>query len=133
MLRSMYSGISGMKGFQQKLDVVGNNISNVNTTGFKKGRVTFQDLMYQTSRGTQAPTNARGGVNLMQVGLGANVGSIDNTHGQGIHQSIDRARYFAIEGNGMFVVHDGNTEFYTRAGNFYFDQDGIILNADGYS
>ncbi|HLR22204.1 MAG TPA: flagellar basal body rod protein FlgG [Pseudogracilibacillus sp.] len=132
MLRSMYSGISGMKGFQQKLDVVGNNISNVNTTGFKKGRVTFQDLMSQTSRGAQAPTNARGGVNPMQVGLGSQVGSIDNTHGQGFRQSTDRPLDFAIEGNGMFVVHDGNTEFYTRAGNFYLDQDGTIVNADGY-
>src|SRR5699024_671160 len=132
MLRSMYSGISGLRGFQQKLYVVCNNISNVNTTGFKKERVTFQDLMSQTSRGTQAPTSTRGGVNRMKVGLGSQVGSIDNTHRQGFRQSTDSPLDFAIEGNGMFVDHDGNTEFYTRAGNFYLEQDGTIVNADGY-
>src|SRR5699024_11732190 len=93
---------------------------------------TFQALMSQTSRGAQAPTNARGGVNPMQVGLGSQVGSIDNTHGQGFRQSTDRPLDFAIAGNGMFVVHVGNTEFYTSAGNFYFYQDGSIVNADGY-
>lgn len=131
MLRSMYAGISGMSGFQEKLDVVGNNISNVNTSGFKKGRVTFQDLMSQTSRGAQAPTAEHGGVNPMQVGLGSQVGSIDNTHGQGFRQSTDRPLDFSIEGNGMFVVEQGGSEFYTRAGNFYLDQDGKIVNSDG--
>src|SRR5699024_11106642 len=111
MLRSMYSGISGMKGFQQKLDVVGNNISNVNTTGFRKGRVTFQDLMSQTFIDGQEPTNARGGLNPMQVGLVSQVGSIDNTYGIGFRQFTDRLIDLDIEGNGMLVVQDGNTEF----------------------
>src|SRR5690625_6338985 len=70
MLRSMYAGISGMKNFQTKLDVIGNNISNVGTAGFKKGRVTFQDMMSQTTSGAQAATATRGGVNPAQIGLG---------------------------------------------------------------
>src|SRR5690554_5279069 len=126
MLRSMYSGISGMKGFQTKLDVIGNNIANVNTTGFKKGRVTFQDMMSQTTRGAQGPVeNGRGGINPMQVGLGSKVGTIDNIHTQGFTQPTGSGLDLAIEGNGMFVLRDGEganaTEYYTRAGNFYLD------------
>ncbi|MEI3604602.1 flagellar basal body rod protein FlgG [Pseudogracilibacillus sp. SE30717A] len=132
MLRSMYSGISGMRGFQTKLDVIGNNIANVNTLGFKKGRVTFQDMMSQTTRGAQGATANRGGVNPMQVGLGSQVGSIDNVHTQGFRQSTGIGLDFAIEGNGMFLVQQGDTSYYTRAGNFYFDNDGNIVNTDGY-
>lgn len=75
MLRSMYAGISGMRNFQTKLDVVGNNIANVGTVGFKKGRVTFQDMLSQTTAGAQAPTATRGGVNPAQIGLGSQLGS----------------------------------------------------------
>src|SRR5690625_179833 len=132
MLRSMYSGISGMRGFQTKLDVIGNNIANVNTSGFKKGRVTFQDMMSQTSQGAQAATANRGGVNPMQVGLGSQVGSIDNIHTQGFSQSTGNTFDFAIEGNGMFAVTHGDATYYTRAGNFSLDDDGTIVNADGY-
>ena len=132
MLRSMYSGISGMKGFQTKLDVIGNNIANVNTTGFKKGRVTFQDMMSQTTRGAQGATGGRGGVNPLQVGLGSQVGSIDNIHTQGFLQTTGNPLDLAIEGNGMFRVQDGATSYYTRAGNFYLDDDGYIVNPDGY-
>ena|SRR5690625_449295 len=132
MLRSMYSGISGMRGFQTKLDVIGNNIANVNTSGFKKGRVTFQDMMSQTSQGAQAATNNRGGVNPMQVGLGSQIGSIDNIHTQGFSQSTGSTLDFAIEGNGMFAVTHGDTTYYTRAGNFYLDDNDTIVNADGY-
>jgi len=128
----MYSGISGMRGFQTKLDVVGNNIANVNTAGFKKGRVTFQDMMSQTTRGAQAATGNRGGVNPMQVGLGSQIGSIDNIHTQGFRQTTDNALDLAIEGNGMFALLDGDSTYYTRAGNFYLDEDGDIVNADGY-
>ena len=133
MLRSMYSGISGMRGFQTKLDVIGNNIANVNTSGFKKGRVTFQDMMSQTTRGAQAATDGRGGINPMQVGLGSKVGSIDNIHTQGFTQTTGSGLDLAIEGNGMFLVTDGTMEYYTRAGNFYLDEDGDIVNADGYN
>lgn len=132
MLRSMYSGISGMRGFQTKLDVIGNNIANVNTSGFKKGRVAFQDMMSQTTRGAQAPTGGRGGINPMQVGLGSQVGSIDNIHTQGFVQTTGGSLDLAIEGNGMFAVTDGTTTYYTRAGNFYLDNEGNIVNSDGY-
>ncbi len=133
MLRSMYAGISGMKGFQTKLDVIGNNIANVNTVGFKKGRVTFQDMMSQTTRGAQgAVQGGRGGMNPMQVGLGSKLGSIDNIHTDGFTQSTGSPLDFAIEGNGMFAVTDGTSTYYTRAGNFYFDDDGNIVNPDGY-
>lgn len=131
MLRSMYAGISGMKNFQTKLDVIGNNIANVNTSGFKKGRVTFQDMMSQMTSGAQGPTATRGGINPAQVGLGAQLGSIDNIHTQGFRQTTNNPLDFALEGDGMFVVQDGAATYYTRAGNFYLDQDGYIVNPQG--
>src|SRR5699024_3093371 len=110
MLRSMYAGISGMKGFQTKLDVVGNNIANVNTSGFKKGRVTFQDMMSQTTSGAQGPTDTRGGTNPAQVGLGSQLGTIDNIHTQGFRQTTENPLDLALEGDGMFMVEgDGAT------------------------
>ncbi|NAP01044.1 flagellar basal body rod protein FlgG [Halomonas sp. MG34] len=132
MLRSMSAGISGMKNFQTKLDVIGNNIANVNTSGFKKGRVTFQDMMSQTTAGAQAATDTRGGVNPSQVGLGSQLGTIDNIHTQGFRQTTNSPLDFALEGDGMFVVQDGNQTFYTRAGNFYLDSEGAIVNPQGY-
>ncbi|MFD2628391.1 flagellar hook-basal body complex protein [Oceanobacillus kapialis] len=132
MLRSMYAGISGMKGFQTKLDVIGNNIANVNTSGFKKGRVTFQDMMSQTTAGAQGATEARGGVNPSQVGLGSQLGTIDNIHTQGFRQTTNSPLDFALEGDGMFVVQNGDQTAYTRAGNFYLDESGAIVNPQGY-
>lgn len=132
MLRSMYAGISGMRGFQTKLDVIGNNISNVNTSGFKKGRVTFQDMISQMTSGAQGATDTRGGVNPSQVGLGSQLSSIDNVHTQGFLELTEKPLDFAIEGDGMFVVQDGSFTAYTRAGNFYLDENGTIVNADGY-
>ncbi|SFD80492.1 flagellar hook protein FlgE [Lentibacillus persicus] len=144
MLRSMYAGISGMKGFQSKLDVVGNNIANVSTAGFKKGRVTFQDMMSQTTSAAQGPTANRGGVNAMQVGLGSQTGSIDNLHTQGYRQTTNNPLDLQLEGDGMFVVAEGlegdesdqieledTDTSYTRAGNFYLDTNGNIVNPDG--
>lgn len=131
MLRSMYSGISGMRGFQTKLDVIGNNIANVNTAGFKKGRMTFQDMMSQTSQGAQAAEGQRGGVNPIQVGLGSQIGSIDNIHTQGFLQSTGRGLDLAIEGDGFFVVEGGEGLKYTRTGNFYLDDAGDIVDENG--
>ncbi|QDP40181.1 flagellar basal body rod protein FlgG [Radiobacillus deserti] len=147
MLRSMYAGVSGMRGFQTKLDVIGNNIANVSTSGFKKGRVTFQDMMSQTISGAEAPVagGVRGGVNPAQVGLGSQVGSIDNIHTQGNRQTTNRMLDFALEGDGMFVIGnnlalnatsnevdmDNSTITFTRAGNFYLDDDGFIVDANG--
>ncbi|MFD0943332.1 flagellar basal body rod protein FlgG [Savagea faecisuis] len=146
MLRSMYSGISGLKNFQTKLDVIGNNIANVNTHGFKKGRVIFKDLYSQTVAGASGPSASRGGVNPKQVGLGAQLGAIDTIHAGGSTQFTGNTLDLAIEGDGFFVVAqaDGESEpkpeqllslekpLYTRAGNFYMDENGYIVNSDGY-
>jgi len=131
MLRSMYSGISGLKNFQTKLDVIGNNIANVNTYGFKKGRVTFKDTMNQTIAGASAATENRGGKNPTQVGLGATLATIDTIHTQSSLQTTGRSLDLAIDGDGYFIVRQGNANFYTRAGNFYLDNDGTLVNGDG--
>ncbi len=134
MLRSMYSGISGMKNFQTKLDVIGNNIANVNTFGFKKGRVTFSDLYSQQISGATGATGTRGGVNPRQVGLGSQLASIDTIDTPGSTQTTGRPLDLAITGDGYFQVKDpGGNILYTRAGNFYFDENsGDIVNSDGY-
>ncbi|ANB57518.1 flagellar basal-body rod protein FlgF [Anoxybacillus sp. B7M1] len=133
MLRSMYSGISGMKNFQVKLDVIGNNIANVNTYGFKKGRTIFKDLVSQQIAGASAPTANNGGVNPKQVGLGAQLAAIDTVQTQGSLQPTARVLDLAISGDGFFVLGDnsGNNRLYTRAGNFYLDSQGYIVSADG--
>jgi len=131
MLRSMYAAISGLKNFQTKLDVIGNNISNVSTYGFKKGRVTFQDLLSQQVSGASAPSFNRGGVNPQQVGLGSKIASIDTITEQGNLQTTGRSLDLAISGDGYFVVQDGFNQYFTRAGNFYLDRDGSLVNADG--
>ncbi|AXH98705.1 flagellar basal body rod protein FlgG [Sporosarcina sp. PTS2304] len=133
MIRSMYSGISGLKNFQTKLDVIGNNIANVNTYGFKKGRTVFKDLYSQTVAGASAPGQNRGGVNPKQVGLGSQLAAIDTIHTGGSMQTTGNTLDLAIEGDGFFIVgEDGGTEkFYTRAGNFYLDEAGDIVDGDG--
>ncbi|MGD6942156.1 flagellar hook protein FlgE [Cytobacillus gottheilii] len=131
MLRSMYSGISGMKNFQTKLDVIGNNIANVNTYGFKKGRVTFKDTMNQTVAGASAAQENRGGKNAMQVGLGSTLATIDTIHTGSSLQTTGRSLDLGIDGDGYFVVSQGQSQYYTRAGNFYLDDNGTLVNADG--
>lgn len=120
-----------MKNFQTKLDVIGNNIANVNTYGFKKGRTTFQDLVSQQISGASAPANGRGGINPKQVGLGSQLASIDTIHTQGSLQTTSRPLDLAISGDGFFAVSDGTNEYYTRAGNFYLDQAGTLVNSAG--
>ncbi|MFC7372177.1 flagellar basal body rod protein FlgG [Fictibacillus iocasae] len=135
MLRSMYSGISGMKNFQVKLDVIGNNIANVNTYGFKKGRTTFKDLVSQQIAGATAPGTDRGGVNARQVGLGSQIASIDTVQTQGSLQTTGRPLDLGISGDGFFIVGTGTATApnmnFTRAGNFYLDKDGTLVNSDG--
>lgn len=133
MLRSMYSGISGMKNFQTKLDVIGNNIANVNTYGFKKSRVTFGDLMNQTVAGASAGSGNRGGTNAMQVGLGSKISTIDTIHTNSSQQTTSRSLDLSVNGDGYFVVNDGTKEYYTRAGNFYLDKSGNLVNSEGLS
>ena len=129
MLRSLMSGVSGVRGHQTLLDVVGNNIANVNTVGFKKSNVTFQDLMYQTSKGASAPGEARGGINPMQVGLGVNVAAIETIHSQGQLQFTGNRTDMAVEGDGYYVVSDGTEQLYTRAGNFILDANGNLVQS----
>lgn len=131
MLRSMYSGISGIRNFQTKLDVIGNNIANVNTAGFKKGRVTFKDAFSQMISGTSSATGERGGQNPRQVGLGSVISTIDTIHTGASLQSTGRSLDVAIDGDGYFIVRQGSNFFYTRAGNFYLDHNGTLVNADG--
>ncbi|WAA13598.1 flagellar hook protein FlgE [Fervidibacillus halotolerans] len=132
MLRSMYSGISGLKSFQTKLDVIGNNIANVNTYGFKKGRVTFKDAMSQTISGAVAAQGNRGGMNPKQVGLGTEIATIDSIHTEASMQSTGRSLDLAINGDGYFVFKDGDQYLFSRAGNLYLDEFGTMVNADGY-
>jgi flagellar hook protein FlgE len=137
MLRSMYSGIGAMRNFQTKLDVIGNNIANVNTYGFKKGRTIFKDLVSQQIAGASGPTGNRGGVNPKQVGLGSQLAAIDTVHTQGSLQTTGRPLDLAISGDGFFVLGDanGSNPVYTRTGNFYLDSGDAnyryIVSADG--
>ncbi|MCI1692400.1 flagellar basal body rod protein FlgG [Aneurinibacillus aneurinilyticus] len=132
MLRSMYSGIGGLRGFQTKLDVIGNNIANVNTTGFKKSRVTFQDIFSQTMSGGSAAQDKAGGTNAKQVGLGSTIATIDTIHKGGNLQMTTKPSDVGIEGNGYFIVQDASGEsFLTRDGNFHFDNKGNLVTANG--
>jgi flagellar hook protein FlgE len=128
MMRSLWAGVSGLQNHQTRMDVLGNNISNVNTNGFKKGRVTFQDMLSQTLAGAAKPTDEVGGVNPQQVGLGMMVATIDTIHTQGALQSTGVMTDVAIQGNGFFVLKSGDKRFYTRNGAFGLDQDGRLVN-----
>ena len=131
MLRSMFAGVSGLRNHQLRMDVIGNNIANVNTTGYKMSRVTFQEMYSQTLRGASSPTANTGGTNPQQVGLGVSTASIDVVHEGGGAQSTDRALDFYIEGEGFFTVRQGEQFFYTRAGNLYLDEKGFLVTANG--
>lgn len=135
MLKSLYSGISGMKGFQTKLDVIGNNIANVNTVGFKKGRVMFQDIINQNISGATAPTAQTGGINPKQVGLGTRIGSIDTIHTPGSPMTTNIGTDLAIDGDAYFVVTPevgSGADYLTKAGNFTRDASGDLVNSNGY-
>lgn len=132
-MRSMFAGVSGLKNHQTRMDVVGNNISNVNTVGFKGSRVTFAEMMNQTLQGAQAPQDNRGGINPQQVGLGVDLASIDTDQTQGSLESTGISTDLAIDGDGFFRVNDGQQDFYTRAGNFTVDNNGnLVSSSNGY-
>jgi flagellar hook protein FlgE len=128
MMRSMFAAISGLKNHQTMMDVVGNNIANVNTTGFKQSRVTFQDILSQTVRGASGPQGGRGGVNAEQIGLGVVLGGIDTIQSQGTLQSTGKSTDMALQGDGYFVMSDGKQNFFTRDGSFDLGIDGTIVN-----
>jgi flagellar hook protein FlgE len=128
MMRSLFAGVSGLKNHQTRMDVIGNNIANVNTVGFKKSRVTFQDMLSQTLRSASSPQSGRGGTNPMQVGLGMTLASIDTIQTAGSPQSTGKNTDLSIEGEGFFILTDGTNFFYTRAGNFDFDFNKSLVN-----
>lgn len=133
MMRSMFSGVSGLRVHQTKMDVIGNNIANVNTTGFKSARVTFNEIFSQTLQGGSAANEGtgRGGRNPMQVGLGVNVASIDNLMTQGAAQRTDNPFDLMIEDDGFFVVQDASGIKFTRDGSFRVDEQGNLINSQG--
>ena len=128
MMRSLYSGVSGLQNHQIRMDVIGNNISNVNTVGFKKGRVNFQDLISQSMSGAARPTDEVGGVNPKQIGLGMTVATIDTIHTQGSLQTTGVVSDLAVQGNGFYILRQGDKELYTRAGAFGLDAQGYMVN-----
>lgn len=134
-MRSMFSGVSGLRSHQTKMDVIGNNVANVNTLGFKSGRVTFQEVFNQTLRGAGAPNAAqgRGGTNPMQIGLGTGVGAVDTVMTRGSSQRTDNPTDLSIEGEGFFIVKGSNADTYkfTRAGNFGLDKLGNLVSGGG--
>ncbi len=128
MMRSLYAGVSGLQNHQTRMDVIGNNISNVNTTGFKRGRVNFQDMISQQLSGASKPTEEVGGVNPKEVGLGMQVASIDTIFTQGNLQSTGVSTDVAIQGNGFFILKNGDQSYYTRNGDFSLDKNGTLVN-----
>ena len=128
MMRSLYSGVSGLQNHQTRMDVIGNNVSNVNTTGFKRGRVNFQDMISQQLSGAARPTEELGGVNPKEVGLGMTIATIEQVFTQENLQSTGVSTDVAIQGNGFFIMKNGEESFYTRNGAFGLDRDGTLVN-----
>ena len=133
MLKSLFSGVSGLQSHQVAMDVEANNIANVNTTGFKYSRANFSDLLSQTKSIATAAQGQLGGKNPVQVGLGSTVSSTTSVFSQGSIQNTDRNTDVAIKGEGFFIISPdaGNSYKYTRAGNFKFDADGNFIDSNG--
>ncbi|WP_314323044.1 flagellar hook protein FlgE [Paenarthrobacter ilicis] len=131
MLRSLYSGISGLRAHQAMLDVTGNNIANVNTTGYKTSSAQFQDTLSQMTQGASGPQQEVGGSNPAQIGLGVRVAGVSTNFGQGSSQSTGRGTDLMISGEGFFVTGKGTQQYYTRAGNFQMDAAGRLVSPDG--
>ena len=144
MMRSLYSGVSGLRNHQTRMDVIGNNIANVNTTGYKAGRTVFQDIYSQTLGSASASTPNLGGTNPTQIGLGVKLGAIDTLFTPGAAQNTDNPSDLMISGDGFFIVDINGTASgatdpienggmkYTRAGNFYIDNSGFLVSSEGY-
>lgn len=136
MMRSLYSGVSGLKVHQTKMDVIGNNIANVNTVGFKSSTVTFKDVFYQTTQSASGPneTTGTGGQNAKQIGLGVSLGSISkNITSEGGSQRTDNPFDMKLSGDGFFIVNKAGVNYFTRAGAFTTDAAGNLVNGDGYN
>src|SRR5580704_16875751 len=131
MLRAMYSGVSGLLANEEMLDVIGNNIANVNTVGFKSGSADFASVLSQTVSGAASPQNGDGGTNAAQVGLGVQVAGIGTNFTQGADQQTGVSTDLAVEGSGMLVVSQGGEQLYTRDGTLSFDANGDLVNPEG--
>ena len=131
MLRSLFSAVSGLRAQQTMMDVVGNNIANVNTAGFKSSSTVFDDTLSQVVKASGAPQGAAGGTNPAQVGLGVRLGAITTNFSQGATQMTGRQTDVAISGDGFFVVKQDGQTLYSRAGAFTFDARGNLVNPDG--
>ena len=134
MMRSLFSGVAGLKNHQTRMDVIGNNISNVNTTGFKSSRVNFTDMLSQNLSGASSPNGNMGGTNPKQIGLGSSVGAVDMLFTNGSVQSTGVNTDLALSSsNALFILNTGNGTAYTRNGDFQFDADGNYVQAgNGY-
>lgn len=133
MMRSMFTGVAGLRTHQTKMDVIGNNIANVNTVGYKSSSVTFKEIFAQTLQGASAANSetGRGGTNPLQIGLGVGIASIDNLMTQGAAQTTDNPLDLMINGNAFFIVGDGGGQYFTRAGAFRLDAAGNLVNPNG--
>ena len=133
MMRSLFSGVAGLKSHQTRMDVVGNNIANINTVGFKGSRTTFSDMLSQMQSAAAAPTDSRGGINARQIGLGVNVASIDLLFLDASPQSTGKNTDLALQGDALFYLRGGGQSYYTRNGAFMFDEDGYyVMTGSGY-
>ncbi len=131
MMRSIFSAVSGLVSHQTKMDVVGNNIANVNTAGYKSSAVNFKEMFAQTLSSATAPQEDRGGVNPSQVGLGTMLSNIKVNHTQGQMETTGNPTDMAIDGEGFFIVRDGERVFYSRSGDFSLDRGGNLVSGEG--
>lgn len=133
MMRSLFAAVSGLRNHQVRMDVIGNNIANVNTVGYKSSRVTFEEGFAQILQGASRPpgedSSVSGGVNPIQIGLGMNVSSIDLLFNQGSLEATGKTTDLAIQGDSFFVVSNGQQRFYTRSGNFQLDANGRLVSS----
>ena len=136
MMRSLYSGVAGLKSHQTKMDVIGNNIANVNTIGYKSQSVTFSDVLYQTTQGASGPNleTGAGGTNAKQIGLGSSVSAISTKVSEsGGSQATNNPFDIMINGDAMFVVSNNGVNYFTKAGNFAVDATGTLVTSQGYA
>jgi len=131
MMPSLFSAVSGLTNHQARMDVIGDNIANVNTIGFKGSRVSFATGFSQLLQAADGPSDTRGGKNAIEVGLGMRISSIDRVFEQGNFENTGNRTDLAVQGDGFFVVGDGQQRYYTRSGNFQLDADGSLLAAGG--
>ena len=131
MMRGLWSGVSGLQVHQVKMDVIGDNIANINTVGFKRSDVVFTDFMSELKQIAHGPQGNKGGTGPQQIGLGVNIGSMLRDHTQGALQRTDRTLDLALQGSGFFIVRDGDALYYTRNGSFQLDAQGTLVYSNG--